>query len=107
MSVAVTKACVVILGIVPQALDALKPTNFDQTVGIGIIRQALTAPCKQICNNAGHEGAVVVQNVLAKDEQSFGFDASNGMVHPAIVKHNGCESGHRFLAMCARSLEWQ
>lgn len=43
------------------------------------MRQALTAPCKQICNNAGEEGAVVVQNILANEDVNFGFDASIGV----------------------------
>eukprot|EP00124_Ichthyophonus_hoferi_P003617 Ihof_evm1s325 gene=Ihof_evmTU1s325 len=47
-----------------EALDSLKMANFDQTVGVNIIRHALKAPAKQIAHNAGHEGSVIVENIL-------------------------------------------
>lgn len=44
------------------------------------MRRAVQAPCKQICNNAGEEGAVVVQNILANPDVNYGFDAAVGML---------------------------
>jgi len=46
------------------ALDGLKVENDDQKVGINIIRQALQAPARQIANNAGVEGSVIVGKLL-------------------------------------------
>ena len=45
------------------ALDALKPANKDEEVGIAIIRKALEAPMRVIAQNAGFEGSVVVEKV--------------------------------------------
>merc|ERR1712178_181756 len=46
------------------ALDSLKPANRDQEVGIEIVRRALKAPAKQIADNAGQDGAVIVGKLL-------------------------------------------
>jgi len=45
-------------------LSQLKGENFDQNVGIGIVQRALTRPCRQIAENAGKEGAVIVARLL-------------------------------------------
>ncbi len=52
------------------ALDAIKPANADEAVGVSIIRKALEAPMRAIAQNAGYEGSVVVEHVkgLAKGE---------------------------------------
>merc|ERR1719149_427676 len=47
-----------------KALDGIVTANFDQKVGVDIMRHALTVPCKTIANNAGCEGAVVVGAAL-------------------------------------------
>jgi len=60
-----------------KALDALKADNEDVKTGIAIVKKALTAPLKQIAENAGLDGAVVVENVK-KAKQNEGFDAEKG-----------------------------
>jgi chaperonin GroEL len=60
-----------------KALDNLKASNNDQAVGIKIVRQALTAPCRQIAFNAGSDGSIVVGKILEKDEYNFGYDAQH------------------------------
>jgi chaperonin GroEL len=45
-------------------LDALKGENFDQDVGVKIIKHACKIPCKTICQNAGFEGSIVVDKLL-------------------------------------------
>eukprot|EP00128_Syssomonas_multiformis_P010632 Colp12_sorted_trinity150504_noHs@26169 len=59
-------------------LDELKPANFDQEIGVNIIRQALKAPASTIAKNAGAEGPVVVQQVLTSKDVNFGFNAATG-----------------------------
>ena len=59
-------------------LQNVKTQNFDQQVGVDIIKNAIQMPCKTIAGNAGHEGAVVVQNLLAKDQYDYGFNAQTG-----------------------------
>jgi chaperonin GroEL len=57
-----------------EALNNLKLKG-DEQIGIEIIRRALEAPCRQIAENAGHEGAVVVGKVRDAKEKNFGFNA--------------------------------
>ena len=60
-------------------LDELKGTNFDQDVGIKIIKQACRIPCKTICSNAGYEGSIVVDKLLEEGNSAKGFDAAKGI----------------------------
>ncbi len=59
-----------------KALEGLKGANEDQTRGIDIVRRAITAPCKQIAENAGEDGAVVAGRLLDKNDESWGFNAA-------------------------------
>ena len=58
-----------------KALDGLKGANADQDAGIAIIRRALQAPIRQISENAGVEGSIVVGKVLENASPTFGFNA--------------------------------
>ncbi len=58
------------------ALKNLKLDNHDQNVGLEIIRRALEEPIRQIVNNTGLEGSVVVEKVKNSKDVNFGFDAS-------------------------------
>ncbi len=60
-----------------ERLDSLKTDNEDQKIGINIIRHALMAPARQISNNAGVEGSVVIYKILDNKEFNFGYDASS------------------------------
>ena len=68
-----------------QALAGLSGANDDQTRGIDIIRRALQAPLRQIAQNAGHDGAVVVGNLLRKADQTMGFNAQTDKYENLIV----------------------
>jgi len=61
-----------------KALDGLKPENDDQKVGINIIKKALQAPVRQIAENAGIDGAVVVGKLLESKDVNFGYNAQTG-----------------------------
>ena len=61
-----------------KALDALKPVNDEQRVGIEIIRRALQAPVRQIAYNAGTDGSIVVGKLLDQNDANFGYDAQKG-----------------------------
>ena len=58
-----------------KALDGLKGLNADQDAGIAIIRRALQAPIRQIAENAGVEGSIVVGKVLENASATFGYNA--------------------------------
>ncbi|MBX5000822.1 chaperonin GroEL [Rhizobium lentis] len=61
-----------------KALDAVKTANDDQRVGIDIVRRALEAPARQIAENAGAEGSIVVGKLREKSEFSYGWNAQTG-----------------------------
>ena len=56
------------------ALDSIKFEG-DEKIGADIVRRALEEPLRQIVNNAGHEGAIVVQKVKESKDANFGFNA--------------------------------
>jgi chaperonin GroEL len=71
-----------------------KGDNDDQEAGINIVRKALQAPIRQIAENAGVEGSIVVGKVLDQKSASYGYDAQNdeyvdliqkGIIDPAKV----------------------
>jgi chaperonin GroEL len=61
-----------------KALEGLPTANADQRVGIDIVRRAIEAPIRQIAENAGAEGSIVVGKLREKSELSFGWNAQTG-----------------------------
>jgi len=61
-----------------RALESLKGENHDQQVGIDIVRRALQAPTRQIAENAGVDGSLVVGKLLENKNANWGFDAQKG-----------------------------
>jgi chaperonin GroEL len=70
-------------------LDRLNPENNDQKVGIDIVRRALQSPARQIFENAGEDGSIIVGKLLEKGDANHGFDARSGtyvdMVKAGII----------------------
>ncbi|KAG9514664.1 chaperonin GroL [Aureobasidium sp. EXF-12298] len=62
------------------ALNDLKPANFDQQLGISIVKSAITRPARAIVENAGAEGSVIVGKIMDEFASDFnkGFDSSKG-----------------------------
>ena len=54
-----------------KALAKLQPDNDDQKVGIDIVRRALQAPARQIAENAGADGSVIVGKLLEKGDANL------------------------------------
>ncbi|MCH8924881.1 MAG: chaperonin GroEL [Proteobacteria bacterium] len=61
-----------------KALAKVQPDNDDQKVGVDIVRRALQTPVRQIAENAGVEGSVVVGKLLEAKGANIGFDAQEG-----------------------------
>jgi chaperonin GroEL len=59
------------------ALAKLK-LHDDEAIGVNIVRRALEEPLRQIAQNAGHEGALVVGRVRESKDENFGFNADTG-----------------------------
>lgn len=82
------------------ALENLQGDNADENTGIAIIRRAIEEPLRQICKNAGVEGAVIV-NKVREGEGFYGYNAKNetfcdlraaGVVDPAKVTRVALEN---------------
>jgi len=56
----------------------VKGANADQQAGIALVRRALQEPVRQIANNAGDEGSVVVGKILENASPNFGYNAQSG-----------------------------
>jgi chaperonin GroEL len=72
-----------------RALESVKPANRDQQVGIDIIKKALLYPARQIAENSGTDGAIVVGKLLDSKDTNYGYDAQKGeftdMVRAGII----------------------
>lgn len=89
------------------ALDGLKGDNDDETTGIDIVRRAIEEPLRQIANNAGVEGAVVVQKVR-EGNGDYGYNArtdtyenllASGVIDPAKVTRVALENAASIAGM--------
>jgi chaperonin GroEL len=58
-----------------KALSTLSLDNEDQIIGVNIIRKAVEEPLRQICENAGIDGSVVVRDVIENDDINYGYNA--------------------------------
>jgi chaperonin GroEL len=80
-----------------RALDQVKPANNDQKVGIDIVRRALQWPARQIAENSGTDGSIVVGKLQESSDTNFGYDAQKdeftdmvraGIIDPTkVVRH--------------------
>jgi chaperonin GroEL len=82
-------------------LDGLKGDNADQQAGIEIIRRAIQSPIRQIVENAGKEGSIVVGKLLEQKSATFGYDAQAdkycdlveaGIIDPAKVVRSALQN---------------
>jgi chaperonin GroEL len=94
------------------ALDSLEVEGTDERTGIKILRAALEAPMRKISENAGKNGAVIIQNVRAeqklKDDKNIGYDVLTesyvnmldaGIIDPAKVTRGALENAASIAAM--------
>jgi chaperonin GroEL len=61
-----------------KVLAGLDPANSDQKVGIEIVRKAIQWPARQIAENSGAEGSIVIGKLTDKGDPNFGYDAQSG-----------------------------
>jgi chaperonin GroEL len=104
-------------GIVPgggvallRCVPAVEKLNLEGDEGIGsnILRRALEEPLRQIVNNSGHEGAVVVEKVRQSPEKNFGFNAETevyedlvaaGVIDPTMVTRTALQNAASIAAL--------
>ncbi len=90
-----------------KALDEISTSSMDEKVGVDIVRRALEEPLRQIANNAGMEGSIVVEKVRGAEEGT-GFNALTGeyvnmieagIVDPAKVTRSALQNAASIAAM--------
>ena len=91
-----------------KALDALKLKGEDEQIGVNIVKRALEEPIRKIAENAGHEGAVVVEKVKGEKNDSMGFNAETeqfedlvkaGVIDPAKVSRAALQNAASIAAL--------
>ena len=89
------------LNVIDDINELLKNTEGDERIGVMIVRKALEAPIRQIAENAGFEGSVIVDKILRSRKKGFGFDAASekyvdmfeaGIVDPAKVTRSALQN---------------
>ena len=82
-------------------LDNLKLEDEDERTGVNIVRRALEEPVRQIAQNAGHEGAVIVGRIRDSKDTNFGFNADTeefvdlvaaGVIDPTMVTRTALQN---------------
>jgi len=77
-----------------KALDSIQTDNVDQKHGVEIVRRAIEAPVRQIAENAGAEGSIIVGKLREKPDFAYGWNAqtdeygdlfAQGVIDPAKV----------------------
>ena len=80
---------VALLSAVPKLKALVESMNGDEKTGAAIVLKAIEEPIRQIAKNAGLDGSVIVDKVLTKNEENYGFDALNNqycnMVESGII----------------------
>ncbi len=61
-----------------KALDGIATDNADQKTGVDIVRKAIQTPARQIVDNSGGDGAVIVGKLLENDTYGYGYNAQSG-----------------------------
>ncbi|MBQ1226069.1 MAG: chaperonin GroEL [Clostridia bacterium] len=89
------------LNVIDDVNELLKNTEGDEKIGVMIVRKALEAPIRQIAENAGFEGSVIIDKILRSRKKGFGFDAASekyvdmfeaGIVDPAKVTRSALQN---------------
>jgi chaperonin GroEL len=91
-----------------KALDTLKLKEEDEQIGVNIVKRALEEPLRKIAENAGHEGAVIVERVKAERNDAMGFNAESeefedlvkaGVIDPAKVARTALQNAASIAAL--------
>ncbi|HQR35145.1 MAG TPA: chaperonin GroEL [Blastocatellia bacterium] len=91
-----------------KALDTLKLEDEDEQIGVNIVKRALEEPLRKIAENAGREGAVIVERIKSEKSANFGFNAATevfedlvkaGVIDPAKVSRTALQNASSIAAL--------
>ncbi|MBE6700646.1 MAG: chaperonin GroEL [Ruminococcaceae bacterium] len=99
---------VAILNVIPEVKKLLNTTSGDEKVGVSIVLRALEEPARQIAENAGFEGSVIINKILSSKKKAYGFNAYTeeyvdmfeaGIIDPAKVTRSALQNAASVAAM--------
>jgi len=99
---------VAILNVIPAVKKLLETVEGDEKTGVKIVLRALEEPARQIAENAGFEGSVIVDKIMSSGKIGYGFDAYNeayvdmieaGVVDPAKVTRSALVNASSIASM--------
>jgi chaperonin GroEL len=99
---------VALINAIPAVKALLDTTTGDEKTGVSIVCRALEEPIRQIAANAGLEGSVIIDKIIAADKVGYGFDAYNetycdmmsaGIVDPTKVTRSALQNAASVAAM--------
>lgn len=99
---------VAFINTIPAVQKAMDAEEGDVKTGVSILLKALQAPVKQIADNAGLEGSVIVDKIITENKVGYGFDAQNeaygdmisfGIVDPSKVTRSALQNAASVAAM--------
>ncbi len=91
-----------------KALDGFDAGGEDENIGVQIVRRALEEPARQIANNAGAEGSIVVERIRGKDQLNWGYNAATdtyedlvegGVIDPTKVTRSALQNASSIAAL--------
>ncbi|MGH9940046.1 MAG: chaperonin GroEL [Blastocatellia bacterium] len=91
-----------------KTLDSLKLKDEDEQIGVNIVKRALEEPLRRIAENAGHEGAVIVERIKSEKNDAMGFNAETeqfedlvkaGVIDPAKVARTALQNAASIAAL--------
>ncbi len=89
------------INVIPEVAKLLKATEGDEKTGVQLVLKALEAPIRQIADNAGFDGGVVIDKIVSSKKTGYGFDAytetycdmmSKGIVDPTKVTRSALQN---------------
>ena len=99
---------VALVSAIPAVAELLSNTDGDEKTGVAIVLKSLEAPIRQIAQNAGLEGSVIVDRIVSSGNANFGFDAykeeyvdmiAAGIVDPTKVTRSALENAASVASM--------
>lgn len=97
-----------LVAVIPQVKKLLCEVEGDEKTGVQIILKALEEPVRQIAENAGLEGSVIINELISKEDANYGFDIitgkyvdmlSAGIVDPAKVTRSALQNASSVASM--------
>jgi len=91
-----------------KVLESFKLEDEDENIGVNIVKRALEEPLRKIAENAGREGAVIVERVKSEKNENFGFNAETeqfedlvkaGVIDPAKVSRTALQNAASIAAL--------